>query len=246
MRKVIGGTSCRKLKPISVEKNKSKLYSDKSTSKYPHSEISSSLKRCSRFPLYALHTVNCILNSKCQRSHNEYELKGPLGMYLFETMEQRALKLMDFFTQVEERYRENEQAKLHHRPKVNNGTLDVNENGIIEIKAQREQAWNDYKNLITHSEEEIFERVKCKKIRQRILRASQENSATFSTPSRNAESIIHYRKIQPFVQAARKIILRNRLVKVLEKLRKLTPELVIQFEQPLVSNYFSTLCEFKE
>ncbi|CAL7941311.1 unnamed protein product [Xylocopa violacea] len=240
VQKVIDGKSFKKVKSIFVEKNKSKLCPEESNSKCTHYE-SSLLKQCGYLPLYALHTVNCILNSKFRRLYNEYELKGSLGMFLFETIEQKAQKLMDFLMQVEDRYRENEQTKFHHKPKVNNGTFDVNESGIIEIKMQREQAWNNYKNLIIHSGKEIFKRLKTEKVRQRVLRASQKNPSTVSTPSRNAESVLHYRKIQPFVQAARKIILRNRLLEVLRKLQKITPESVIQFEQPFVRNHFPTL-----
>lgn len=40
----------------------------------------------------------------------------------------------------------------------------------------------------------------------------------------------------PFLQAIRKIILRNRLLQILEKLRQFTAELVIEFEEPLKEN----------
>ena len=99
---------------------------------------------------------------------------GPLGVFLFQTMEQKTEKLKEFLAKVEVHYRRNEQAKFHHKPKVNYGTFDASENQRIEIKTQREQAWDNYKDLTTISEKYILEQEKLKKIRQRILRASKK------------------------------------------------------------------------
>ena len=74
-RKQIGTTFCKEMKPISVKKDESKYCLRESTAKYTSFE-KLLLKQCSHFPLYTPHAVNCILNSKIQRSFSEYELKG--------------------------------------------------------------------------------------------------------------------------------------------------------------------------
>lgn len=81
-------------------------------------------------------------------------------------------KLKKFLIKVEDYYQKNEQTKFHHKPKVNYGKFDPNQ--ITEIKTQREQIWNKYKNLIMNSEKCLFEKQKVEKLRQRILRASQK------------------------------------------------------------------------
>lgn len=83
-------------------------------------------------------------------------------------------KLKSFLVKVEDYYQKNEQTKFHHKPKVSYGKFDPNENQIIEIKTQREQTWNKYKNLIMNSEKCLFEKQKAEKLRQRILRVSQK------------------------------------------------------------------------
>lgn len=192
-------------------------------------------------------------------------MSGPLGVFLSQTMEQKAQKLKEFLVKVENRYRENEQVKYHHKPKVNYGTSNASKTQIVEIKTQQEQAWNDYKDLIMTSEKCIFEQKKTKERRQRILRVSQTvliylNYKLFTlkkelfiinlfpqypnsipTSSRKEEPFFHYYKILPFLQAARKIVLRNRLIKALSKLQNITLELISKFEEPFVKNYSLTL-----
>lgn len=87
-------------------------------------------------------------------------------------MDQKMKKLKKFLIKVEDYYQKNEQTKFHHKPKVNYGKFDPNQ--ITEIKTQREQIWNKYKNLIMNSEKCLFEKQKVEKLRQRILRASQK------------------------------------------------------------------------
>ena len=87
-------------------------------------------------------------------------------------MEQKAQKQNEFLTKVESCRYENEHTKFHHKTKVNYGTNDTNENEIIQIKIQREQAWDEYKQLISNSQKELLERQKVKKLKQRILRVS--------------------------------------------------------------------------
>lgn len=89
-------------------------------------------------------------------------------------MDQKMKKLKNFLAKVEDYYQKNEQTKFHHKPKVSYGKFDPNENQIIEIITQREQTWNEYKNLIMNSEKCLFEKQKAEKIRQRILRVSQK------------------------------------------------------------------------
>lgn len=89
-------------------------------------------------------------------------------------MDQKMKKLKSFLVKVEDYYQKNEQTKFHHKPKVSYGKFDPNENQIIEIKTQREQTWNKYKNLIMNSEKCLFEKQKAEKLRQRILRVSQK------------------------------------------------------------------------
>lgn len=95
-----------------------------------------------------------------------------MGTILFQTMDQKMKKLKNFLIKVEDYYQKNEQTKFHHKPKVNYGKFDPNQ--IIEIKTQREQIWNKYKNLIMNSEKCLFEKQKVEKLRQRILRVSQK------------------------------------------------------------------------
>lgn len=92
---------------------------------------------------------------------------------MFQIMEKKARKLKKFLMKAENYRRENEFVKIHHKSKVNFGTCNVNENQTVEIKIQREQEWNNYKDSIkTCSEEDLFERQQAKKIKQRILRIS--------------------------------------------------------------------------
>ncbi|CAD1475815.1 unnamed protein product [Heterotrigona itama] len=238
-RRKIGTSFSKEVKPISVKEDKSKYCLRESTAKRTSFE-KLLLKRCSHFTLYTPHAVNCILNLKIRKSISEHELKGPLGTFLLQIMKQKTEKLKEFLAKVEAHYRKNEQMKFHHKPKVNDGTFDASTNQMIEIKTQREQAWNNYKDLTTTSGKYIFEQEKPKKIRQRILRVSQKYPNTTSTSFRKEESFFHYCKILPFLQTARKIVLRNRLLNVLLKLQGLTPESISQFEEPFIGNYSLT------
>ncbi|XP_053972616.1 cilia- and flagella-associated protein 221-like [Hylaeus volcanicus] len=224
--------SRKKVTPISVNQNTPKACAEKSTVKMSSCE-ESLLKKCSYFPLYALHAVNCIMNSKTLKSHGEHELKGPLNVYMSQMIETKVLKLKEFLIKTENYHRENELAKFHHKPKVNYGTRGINDNRIIEIQVQREQGWNDYKDSMNLScEEDVFERKEIEKIKQRILRTSQKYPKAVSTSSEKGQSCLHYSNNVLFLQSARKIILKNRLLKVLGKLRQLTPELVVELEKP--------------
>lgn len=55
-----------------------------------------------------------------------------------------------------------------------------------------------------------------------------------STPSEKGQSFLYYYNNVLFLQAARKIVLKNRLLKVLKKLNQLTPKLVVELEELLI------------
>lgn len=72
-----GTMSRKKIKPIFQVQTTPK---SKFSAKISGTEFSSYeeilLKECGYFSLYALHAVNCILNSKIRKSYNEHDLKG--------------------------------------------------------------------------------------------------------------------------------------------------------------------------
>ncbi|XP_076390974.1 uncharacterized protein LOC105662402 [Megachile rotundata] len=166
--KKIGGLSCKETKSISRKKDISQSHTKEPSGKYTDFDKMFQQK-CSYIPLYSLHAINCILNSKT-RSFNEYELTGPLGTYLFEIMEQKLQHKKEFFMKIENRRNENEQIKFHHKPTVTYDVNNTDEKQITEIKIHRERIWDKYTNLISNSRNELFERQKANKFKQRILR----------------------------------------------------------------------------
>ncbi|XP_076654585.1 uncharacterized protein LOC143359990 [Halictus rubicundus] len=173
-----------------------------------------------------------MLISKSRSLCTEHELKGPFNRCLLDVLEQKARNLREFLAKANNYRQENDRAKIGYKPKVNNETRELNEERIMEIKIQREKEWSDYKNLLENHipEEDIFERQKSRKIKQRILRLAHKLPKIVSTAPKVEQSFLHYYIITPFVQAARKIILRNRLLRVLERLKNLTPELTNESE----------------
>ncbi|XP_076634721.1 cilia- and flagella-associated protein 221-like [Colletes latitarsis] len=225
----------KKMKPISLDQPTSK-----SCAIRPDMEFSSFdeslLKECGYFPLYTQHAVNCIMNSKSRKPYGKHDLKGPLSLHMFQILEEKVRKLKEFLTKVENYRQENELAKIHHKSKVNYGIRDISENQIIEMKIQREREWNDYKDSMkTSSDEDLFERQKAKKTRQRILRSFQKSPNEISTLSEDGQSLLRYCNNMLFLQAARKIVLKNRLLKVLAKLKQLTLELVVKLEESFIN-----------
>lgn len=73
--KKIGALSCREVKAIFRKRDKLKPHIKESTTKYTDFG-KNLLQKCGHIPLYSLHAINCILNSKIQRSFDEYELNG--------------------------------------------------------------------------------------------------------------------------------------------------------------------------
>lgn len=109
------------------------------------------------------------------QSCNCFVQLGPLNAYAYQIVEQKARKLKEFLLKVRS-YREgNERARIHHRPKVNYGTRGAGEIQVTEVKIQREQEWNDYReSMKTSVDEGLFQRENARGIKQRILRASQK------------------------------------------------------------------------
>nr|XP_033336530.1 uncharacterized protein LOC117226378 isoform X2 [Megalopta genalis] len=218
----IGAITRKKAKATSKEIIISKPCTEQPIIEYKSVE-ETLLKECGYFPLYALHTVNCMLISKSRAPCNEYELK--------EVVRQKAQKLKEFWTRANNYRRENEKVRIGCKSKVNNGARELNEQEIAEIKTARKKGWNDYKCTLENYApvEDVFERQKSRKMRQRILRIAQKYPKIITAAPKVEQSFLHRYNIMPFVQAARKIILNNRLLKVLEKLKNLTPELINDF-----------------
>ncbi|XP_043264918.1 cilia- and flagella-associated protein 221-like [Colletes gigas] len=225
----------KKMKPISLDQPTLKSCAIK-----PDMELSSFdeslLKECGYLPLYTQHAVNCIMNSKSRKPFGEHDLRGPSSLHMFQILEEKVRKLKEFLTKVENYRQENELAKIHHKSKVNYGTRDISENQIIEIKIQREQEWNDYEDSMkTSLDEDLFGRQKAKKIRQRILRSFQKSPNEISMSSKDGQSFLRYCNNMLFLQAARKIVIKNRLLKVLAKLKQLTFESVVKLEESFIN-----------
>ncbi|XP_078034080.1 uncharacterized protein LOC144468471 [Augochlora pura] len=227
----VGAKTRKKAKATSQEIITSKSCAEQPIMEYKGVE-ERLLKECGYFPLHALHTVNCVLISKPRTLSNEHELKGPMNIYLSEVVQQKAQKLKEFLTKANNYRRKNVRLRIGCKPKVNNGTRELNEKVIVEIKSAREKVWNDYTRTLENyvSVEDVSERQKSQKMRQRILRIAQKYPKIVTPVSKVEQSFLHYYNIMPFVQAARIIILNNRLLKVLEKLKNLTPELITTFE----------------
>nr|XP_033336531.1 uncharacterized protein LOC117226378 isoform X3 [Megalopta genalis] len=226
----IGAITRKKAKATSKEIIISKPCTEQPIIEYKSVE-ETLLKECGYFPLYALHTVNCMLISKSRAPCNEYELKGPMNICMSEVVRQKAQKLKEFWTRANNYRRENEKVRIGCKSKVNNGARELNEQEIAEIKTARKKGWNDYKCTLENYApvEDVFERQKSRKMRQRILRIAQKYPKIITAAPKVEQSFLHRYNIMPFVQAARKIILNNRLLKVLEKLKNLTPELINDF-----------------
>ncbi|XP_033225708.1 cilia- and flagella-associated protein 221-like isoform X2 [Belonocnema kinseyi] len=189
-------------------------------------------KKLGKIPAFSLHGVNLIMNARLKKVHDEFELRGPLSMYKCDTMKEKMNHQNEFLHKSEQLLKLNENARNNHKPKLGESLSDSYNEKFDSILAKRKQHSFEYKNkLITTTKEELLQRPKVIKIRQRTLRSCTENFEKITTHQLSCDWFLRYTIIAHFIQAARIIILKNRLKKVLSLLRKLTPEIVERIEK---------------
>ncbi|KAF7411590.1 hypothetical protein HZH66_000486 [Vespula vulgaris] len=175
------------------------------------------------YKFHMMQAVNQIYDKYYENFHDEHELRGPLNIYLSEMIEHK-LKLQDLFLYKSEIYRkENNRTIFHHKPKVGFDAKFLSMKELQIITMERKFNWVYYKcSIITTQFKELINRDKSIKIKQRILRTALKYPETTITLDTNKKWSLYYCKINTFIEAARKIILQNRLIKILKKLKNLT------------------------
>ncbi|XP_015602810.1 cilia- and flagella-associated protein 221 [Cephus cinctus] len=189
------------------------------------------LKQLGQIPLYSLHGVNCILNYNLIQTHTVDELRGPLNDYFYNDARERDKRIEEFFNRVKSCNHENDSAKFYHRPKLGFQLDQLQKEEIDRIMIERQEHWSRYRDAtITTADEELLTRQEAMKIKQRTLRSSLDNPNFIAPYKITDDWFLRYHIISQFIEAARTIVLKNRLEKVLCKLKKLNPKVISEIE----------------
>ncbi|KAF6213000.1 hypothetical protein GE061_010714 [Apolygus lucorum] len=178
-------------------------------------------------PIWSQHRTNKLLFKQMQEKRSEFELLGPLGRYLDEEESIVKSKEQGFFEGVTHVHRDNYLAPYHTRTKLR----------PVETPAlNREPMWTDYMKqyeIPTYNNhgQPLY-------IRQRTVKwmDSEDKMRRFTDRLPNIW-FPRYVTMGKFIEAARRIIHKNRMMKVLKKLRELTKKSVIAFETPPIDPF---------
>ncbi|XP_014262264.1 uncharacterized protein LOC106674193 [Cimex lectularius] len=159
---------------------------------------------------------------KEKSQHCEYELRGPFGRFLEEDYRIQKKKENGFFDLVHKIKRENEIAYSHEKCKIRWIGADWYE------RERLRQTYLNEKNMVNDNLS-----YGPQLIRQRLIRHINETSKyEFSGPDRKPnEWFVRYVIMIKFINAARKIVVKLRLEKILKKLKHLTKEDIEKLEK---------------
>ena len=102
-------------------------------------------------------------------------LTGPLNMFTSETLSQKLKYQNQFLEKAENIWKQNEIAKINHKPKLGEIFTDSYAEKMYLILAERKQYSCEYKNrMLITPDNELLQRRHIVKIRQRTLRLSTE------------------------------------------------------------------------
>uniref|UniRef100_A0A0A9X862 Primary ciliary dyskinesia protein 1 n=1 Tax=Lygus hesperus TaxID=30085 RepID=A0A0A9X862_LYGHE len=178
-------------------------------------------------PIWSQHKSNKLLFKQMKVKRSPFELLGPLGRHLDEEESIVKAKEQKFFEGVTLVHRQNYLAPYHTRTKLRPVDTPVLDRGPLWSEYMKQYDIPTYNN---HGEP-LY-------IRQRTVKWMElENKLHRFTDRLPNIWFPRYVTMGKFIEAGRRIIHKNRLMKVLKKLRQLTKEKVVAFETPPVEPF---------
>ncbi|XP_014287127.1 uncharacterized protein [Halyomorpha halys] len=160
---------------------------------------------------WSQHKINLFLLKKDGKKPSEFELMGPLGRLLQEEEEIKKMKQSNFFRDVIS-FRQTCLEPMGH-------SRTVLKKLVVEDRSEWDSYWKVYEEILDENRkpEEASSKLLCR--RQRLIKCStQEEDCNFTVELPNLWFIRRQILIK-FIEAVRRIVIRNRLLNHLKRLK---------------------------